>query len=315
MRLSGARDDDGRRLAPLKGSPAAWAAVLSFSVLALVAGVALGSSRSLAHVGGPGQVLHPQLLVGDLEFALVLLYAAALAATLYVMWDRWRRAKGRERKLASERPAIPWWVKLLVAVLALMPVAALMGGLVYFIGHRGRPRPRPISPPPASAHSAVHHATTVVPGGQAPVHWWVWGALAVIVAVAALIALARWHYANGKREGGPWGGAQRVLPAVIEESLADIEREADARRAVIRAYVGMERALAGHGLARLPSETPQEYLSRALSAVAVSRPAGERLTGLFQQARFSAHPVAGQMKRDAIAALVAVREELVSGAG
>ena len=104
-----------------------------------------------------------------------------------------------------------------------------------------------------------------------------------------------------------------LLPKAIEESLAEIEREGDPRRAVIRAYVGMERALARCGLGRRPAETPQEYLARALVAIRVSRPAGERLTGLFQRARFSEHPVGAQMKQDAIAALTAVRDELAGG--
>ena len=47
---------------------------------------------------------------------------------------------------------------------------------------------------------------------------------------------------------------------------------------MIRAYARMERALGSYGLARRPSETPLEYLARALTSLRVGRRSVERLS-------------------------------------
>jgi len=102
------------------------------------------------------------------------------------------------------------------------------------------------------------------------------------------------------------------LVAAVDESLEDLEREPDARRAVLQAYARMEHALALRGAARRPAETPREYLARALEAVQVSRASIGRLTLLFQRAKFSRHPVDAGMQVEAIDALRDLRAELAA---
>ncbi|MFL6188075.1 MAG: DUF4129 domain-containing protein, partial [Actinomycetes bacterium] len=82
----------------------------------------------------------------------------------------------------------------------------------------------------------------------------------------------------------------------------------------IAAWARMERGLAAAGLPRRPAEAPFEYAGRVLEA-ALARPASvHRLTGLFERAKFSRHPV-GQDDRDqAIDALRTVRRELAEAA-
>jgi hypothetical protein len=140
------------------------------------------------------------------------------------------------------------------------------------------------------------------------VHWWLLAGL--LVAVGAVIAVAAALSKRARRpEQGPQG-EREALRAVIDESLADLEREGDARRAVIRAYVGMEQALSRVGLGRRSVEAPHEYLMRVLVAMRVNRGPAERLTALYEWARFSVHSVDAGMKREALAALVLVRDEL-----
>jgi hypothetical protein len=76
----------------------------------------------------------------------------------------------------------------------------------------------------------------------------------------------------------------------------------------------MERALGAHGLARRPSETALEYLARALTSLHVGRPSVERLTALFERAKFSRHEIDGSMKAEALAALSSLRDELAGAA-
>jgi hypothetical protein len=79
---------------------------------------------------------------------------------------------------------------------------------------------------------------------------------------------------------------------------------------VIKAYAGMEHALAQDGLPRSPSETPVEYLRRALERLSASTAATTRLTALFEQAKFSTHVIDEPMRQEALAALGDLRTEL-----
>jgi hypothetical protein len=103
-----------------------------------------------------------------------------------------------------------------------------------------------------------------------------------------------------------------ALGAAFGESLDDLRRESDARRAVIAAYARAEAVLARHGLPRSPAETPLEYLGRVLLGLRVRAAAVLELTELFERAKFSTHRIDAAMKEEAIAALVAVRDDLAA---
>jgi hypothetical protein len=98
--------------------------------------------------------------------------------------------------------------------------------------------------------------------------------------------------------------------ASIGDAIDDLEAEPDARRAVIAAYARMEAALARNGLRRRPSETPVEYLRRILLGLTSRGDSVSRLTSLFEQAKFSRHPIDASMKQDAIGALREIRDGL-----
>ncbi len=100
------------------------------------------------------------------------------------------------------------------------------------------------------------------------------------------------------------------LVVVLDETLDDLRAESDPRRAVIAAYVRLERVLAAYGAARRRAETPDEYLARVLGALAVDAGAVRRLTDLYSWAKFSQHAVDADMKEEAIEALEHVRGEL-----
>jgi len=79
---------------------------------------------------------------------------------------------------------------------------------------------------------------------------------------------------------------------------------------VIAAYAQMERALAEAELPRGPAEAPREYLGRVLPEVGASTASVERLTELFERAKFSPHAIDAAMKEEAIDALESLRDEL-----
>ena len=100
------------------------------------------------------------------------------------------------------------------------------------------------------------------------------------------------------------------LSAAVSDAIDDLQREPDARRAVIAAYARMEGVLARRGHARRPAETPFEYLSRILLSLRVRGGAVRDLTELFERAKFSTHEIDDTMKARAISSLVSVRDDL-----
>jgi hypothetical protein len=134
-------------------------------------------------------------------------------------------------------------------------------------------------------------------------------AFALVAALAAAAALRRRR--STATEAAAVDPVAQDVAVTIRDAIDDLEHEPDARRAVIAAYARMEGVLARHGLQRQPSETPLEYLRRALLGLISSGAAVERLTGLFERAKFSPHDVDAGMKADAIESLREIRDGLV----
>jgi hypothetical protein len=138
-------------------------------------------------------------------------------------------------------------------------------------------------------------------------------AVAVIVATAAAMAfliLRLRREAPRVREGRAREDVSGDLVEVIEGTLDELRGESDPRRAVIAAYAQLERTLTRHRLPRVASEAPFEYLARILRELRVRASAVLALTELFERARFSLHTIDETMKREAIEALAAVRDDL-----
>ena len=131
-------------------------------------------------------------------------------------------------------------------------------------------------------------------------------------AVVLVPQLLRWRprrprlrWRRSRRSGEP----PATEPAVIESSPADAEADAEAARrildaaleplheptdpraAVIEAYARMEQILASRELGRRIPEAPREYLTRVLRQQGMPEHSLASLTELFEEARFSAHPI------------------------
>ena len=157
------------------------------------------------------------------------------------------------------------------------------------------------------------------------------GVVPLLVAGVALVAMVgivvAQLVADRRRRRPPRSPAERLVE-LLDDTLEDLEREPDPRRAVIAAWARMERGLAAAGLPRHPSEAPFEYATRvletALDPTAPGSPEGfggpvqlssvHRLTGLFERAKFSHHSIGEHERDEAIAALRAVRRDLAEAA-
>jgi hypothetical protein len=138
-----------------------------------------------------------------------------------------------------------------------------------------------------------------------------WDEIAVFAALVAGTGAVLLATRRTKRASRPWRfGRAAVVAQAIDDSIDDLRTDPNLRRAIIAAYARMEHALARSGIARRPSEAPFEYVERALLALDTSGDRAEQLTTLFERAKFSQHEPRPEMRDEAIAALVAVRDDL-----
>jgi hypothetical protein len=288
---------------------------LTAVALALVAALALAAlgSRGSPWASGPspGRISAGWL---DVVFTLAVLAGLlVLALAAYSAWPGLRRPRKRkdDLEIVFERWPLLWSDRVVLGLL----FAAVIGGIVAIVlvgKHLGqtaqtqsgagpaRPVPSRVQPPPPPEH----------PASGVSIEWpVVWGGLAAV----ALGSAAAFAVVRARRRRGPAAtepSAPPELIAALDDSLDDLERDPDARRAVIRAYARMERALADGGAPRRPAEAPFEYLGRVLRELRAGDREARELTDLFALAKFSRHPIGAGMKERAISALGSLRAQL-----
>jgi hypothetical protein len=202
-----------------------------------------------------------------------------------------------------------------VHALAAVFFLATMIGLAIAYEHWGRGHARALHRPAQLQTPTNGHQDTLPTRRSGPPqhhHFnWTAAAAALAVLIAFTVLMIERERRHKRRPKAPRRAAVEALAAAIDDSLEDLRREPDPRKAVIAAYARMERALAAHGLPRDPSEAPPEYLARVLAELDASAASVRHLTVLFERAKFSPHLIDLAMKEEAIEALVRLRDELV----
>ncbi|MFI8871610.1 MULTISPECIES: DUF4129 domain-containing protein [unclassified Streptomyces] len=175
-----------------------------------------------------------------------------------------------------------------------------------------RQEPLPIPPPAQHAEHAghsMHFGVTRILLGLG---------IVLLVVVVMIAGLYLWRYLT--RPPAPEAPASYATLDDEEVRLAqavDSGRRAlldgtDARAAVIAGYAAMEESLAGSGVTRRASDSPQDLLERAVAGGLPTEAAAAALTALFREARYSTHPMDGSHRDRAAAALAEIADGLRS---
>ena len=278
----------------------AWSSLAAAFVVALAAVVRMAEPES-----GAAPVSGVIRLPGAVTAVVVALFGLAVCVFLA---DLLRRAFANARRQAEAEPAdetppTPRWLRRLGTVMSLVNLivlaylwrrALLEGG--FFGGLGGLASG--LAPPAAEPESA-----------PAIVNW-TFGILALTAGMATL-GFALWIALGDRLAGAEEEPAEAAPPAAldaaVEESLEDLRAEPDSRRAIVRCYARFERVAAASGLARKPWLTPTEFMREALAWLPMPRTALPSLTGLFELARFSDHPLGPRERDRALEALHEIR--------
>ena len=111
-----------------------------------------------------------------------------------------------------------------------------------------------------------------------------------------------------------WWAARTVLDAgprdEREPPLGDPRAERDPRLAIVRAYARFERVLAAARAPRSPWQTPAEFMRTTLLRLPLPASPVQRLTTLFELARFSDRPLGADARETACDSLDAITAAL-----
>ena len=275
--------------------------------LLLVSLVALASGGSPWHAGGRQDI--PVGVVRGLAAAA----GALVVGSLLLVWmgtpSVEKRRQRRRRLGAKDLEGLG------ASLSAGGKAAAIVGGAIGLFLLLTLPFlvPDAAAPPGAAPGDAVpsDDASTSAPVGQptsTALTWLVVGSAAALLLAPAAVFVRRRRARRERRAVVP--AATERVGSGLRRSLADLASERDPRLAVQRAYARMEESLGEVELSRAPHETPTEFTARVLRVLGASAAAASDLTGLFEIARFSDHPMDEDDRRRAIASVRRVEAEL-----
>jgi hypothetical protein len=295
------KPNDTPRSRPRPRSPVGL--VLLAAGLLILLGLVAAVSRAHHTPGGHAGIHSPPTGVGDYVFSIFVLLLAGMMVFLLWLWfaERDMLAQGRPQHRGSMR---------LLGFLAIFAVIAAV--ISHFPGLQiGRGKPNPLAKLNAGQRAkALRDAQRVKGQEQAPQFKWLPVFIATSAGLAVLGVIGVRSVRRSRRSLVESFLLEREFEELVDDTLADLYAESDARKAIIAAYARVERLFATQGLPRDRSEAPVEYLERVLPELRASGAALGRLTALFQWAKFSAHDVDRPMRDEAIGALVEVRDEL-----
>jgi hypothetical protein len=292
----------GRR--PVCAASAALGVTVATAVVAIAAREPLSGSTAVnaASARPPVAALFVLLVGGG---------SLALAGVLAVLWPG-RRRKGEDEPEPERAPWPIHWIWKLAALLVPLVLGVALVAAAALGVRATQSSARFTAGRPAGGTRALSASRSAASGFVVPA-WLPWTALGIflVALVGALVFLIA-------RRRSPTGGDPSRLAATgeaVAAAMRALDGVTDPREAVIAAYAAMEQTLAAHGVARSATEAPREYLGRVLVAGNAAQPEARTLTALFEEARYSTHPIPEPIRERAWEALRSLRARLQTAQG
>lgn len=301
------RSERGDHLAVRHRMPTWRIAAVAALVTIAVAAIAMAATHNPLQVNDrPDRARISSNAIGSAVFAA--LGVIGLAATALLIW-----ASVTGRRPGQQRKPKPWWHQVLSTLMLVVLFIVLSA-----VGRRLRDNPPPrdegVRRP---AEQVVEEVPERPPPDRGDDRW-----AALLGAAAAMVALGAIAFAlreRNPREDAPGEDSEGdAVAAVLDDATDDVLNELDPRRAIVAAFVRMERGLSELGMPRRRSETAVEYVGRVLSSFpdprGTAHPAISRLTELYLPARYSEHEMPVGTRDEAITALRTIRDAFLVAA-
>lgn len=273
---------------------------LGIAALGLVAwgvgGTDVGAPPRFTSAGSPGAPRGG--LASDLLLVVVGVAAVLVSWNWLSAWiaHRRRMAARGDTPLADTGPPVPLWVRAAAIILPPLLIVAFLVALAYR-GDRSPEEERLLQQQLAGEDREPDpRASREVADGRTSDRTIIVLIVAGVVFVASLQAVSRAR----RHRAGTRAPRERVEGGVRQPPDLDGLQPADA---VVTAYAEMAAVLGADGVPYNAPDTPFEYLDRARPRLEPVHADAAALTTLFEEVRYSDHPVDDSMKARAITAV------------
>ena len=293
--------------------PLIWALLAASFVIGLAAVIRMaGPVAGMDHA--TGVIRLPREVTATILGLFGLAAAVFLTHVVRRGWSR-RQPEAAQPEGGFEAARVPPWLRAVRQLLGLLYFMAL----AYLLSRSGVSLDAILATLGAGAGAVGGAAISGTAAPTAPpLVTWSFGILALAAGLGAL-GLAVWVVLGSRlaraREDEDDGAMPASLEAAVEDSVEDLRSEPDARRAIVRCYARFERAVADSGVERKPWSTPMEFMREALRRLPLPRTAVPTLTGLFELARFSHHPLGPSERDQALEALDEIKTAMGAAEG
>jgi hypothetical protein len=282
------------------------AIVVAITATGLLIALAATLEPNASGAGAPGTSL--VVRVPDVVRMLVLGLLAVSTIILFALQrrDRRRPTEAELEHLREQRGLRSW-----AGALASLPLVLSIATLAYLVWHRSASAE---DEPITAALGAIRRLIDLLARSRKPeaslpafdvaVTVLVLGTALMVFTAVVLVAFADRLVGRGARAVPAPRGRTNA------ERADDPRAEPDARRAIVLAYRRFERALGAVRLSRAPSQTPSEFMREVVASAPVPRAPVERLTALFELARFSDRHVGAEARHGACDCLDAIEAAL-----
>lgn len=268
--------------------------LVAVGTLVVVAGIAVGAASRPHSV--ELSLATPQL--GEVAVLIVLVLAGAIGLIIGSNPSPiWVMDPNRATSVKTKRSRLAWGVRAVITLLTLMVVVFLVTSARTFSDDRSQPLNLPAVVPITASNSGSGTG-----GGV--------GLVLACVVVAVTCGLVAAVLFREKRPEPVMSTRGEAAVAILDEGLGAMLAEHDPRKAVIAAYVAMERAMARKGWARRPHEAPTEHLARVLGVAPARAEDLDQLVDTYEFARFSEHDVTPAMRDNAVDSVRRLRADL-----
>ncbi len=298
----------GRRVPRAPGTADRWVipALLCLAVL-LVAGLVY----NLAHLdaggeplpAGPGsQPPTPNfwgLILSNILTSVVagVFLVLLLAVMVYAILTR------KRRMLATMVRPAKWY-----DTIGLLVMLAAVSLLLYYWPRMARDTANATSQQ-STTGNATANVTTVPALGGVPL-----GVLLIMVFILALVVVTVLMDLSVRlRQMKPpaaLASRRHAAAAAVDEAISDLQLGQDVRKAILACYARFCALLGVRGIPDQVALTPREIEDRAVTQLEVSPSSAESLTSLFEEARYSTHPLGDDARDRAVESLARIREAL-----